>query len=96
MLGCEPRSQTKPLLEGLRIRNIAGSKNQTLSGAKKRTLLPSPFALRGEGRGLARDKVERAIKLSAEKYCSASAMLAKTATITHDFEAVETCAAAAG
>jgi putative redox protein len=42
------------------------------------------------GRGLARDKVERAIALSAEKYCSASAMLAKTATITHDFEVVET------
>jgi putative redox protein len=41
------------------------------------------------GRGLARDKVERAIKLSAEKYCSASAMLAKTATITHDFELID-------
>jgi len=37
-----------------------------------------------------RDKVERTIKLSAEKYCSASAMLAKTATITHDFEVVDT------
>ena len=48
-----------------------------------------------KGRGLSRDKVERAIKLSAEKYCSASAMLAKTATITHDFEVVETGAAAA-
>ena len=46
-----------------------------------------------KGRGLARDKVERAIKLSAEKYCSASAMLAKTAKITHDFEVVETGAA---
>jgi putative redox protein len=30
--------------------------------------------------------VERAIHLSAEKYCSASIMLAKTAEITHDFE----------
>jgi putative redox protein len=46
-----------------------------------------------KGRGLARAKVERAIALSAEKYCSASAMLAKTATITHDFEVVETSAA---
>ena len=44
------------------------------------------------GRGLARAKVERAIKLSAEKYCSASAMLAKTATITHDFELIDTAA----
>ncbi|MEZ5451719.1 MAG: OsmC family protein [Thiothrix sp.] len=38
------------------------------------------------GRNLAEDKVERAIKLSAEKYCSASIMLAKTAEVTHDFE----------
>jgi putative redox protein len=32
--------------------------------------------------------VERAIKLSHEKYCSASAMLAKTAEITTSFEIV--------
>lgn len=38
------------------------------------------------GNGLNPGKVERAIKLSAEIYCSASAMLAKTAEITHDFE----------
>lgn len=31
-------------------------------------------------------KVERAIKLSAEKYCSASAMLGAVAKISHDFE----------
>ena len=43
-----------------------------------------------KGRGLARSKVERAIGLSVEKYCSASAMLAKTATITHDLEVIET------
>jgi putative redox protein len=41
------------------------------------------------GKGLNQAKVERAIALSAEKYCSASAMLAKTAEITHDFETVE-------
>ena len=35
-------------------------------------------------------KVERAVKLSAEVYCSASAMLAKTAQITHDFEIRQT------
>ena len=39
-----------------------------------------------KGRNLDPDKIERAIKLSAEKYCSASAMLSKTAEITHDFE----------
>jgi putative redox protein len=41
------------------------------------------------GRGLKPESVERAIRLSAEKYCSASAMLAKTAEITHDWEIVE-------
>jgi putative redox protein len=38
------------------------------------------------GRGLDPRQVERAIKLSAEKYCSASIMLGATAAITHDFE----------
>lgn len=34
-------------------------------------------------------KVARAIELSANKYCSATAMLGKTAEITHDFEIIE-------
>lgn len=38
------------------------------------------------GRNVPPQQVERAIRLSAEKYCSASIMLAKTAAITHDFE----------
>jgi putative redox protein len=42
------------------------------------------------GRGLDPKKVERAIQLSAEKYCSASVMMSKTATVSHDFEVVET------
>jgi putative redox protein len=41
------------------------------------------------GRNVRREQVERAIHLSAEKYCSASIMLGKTAEITHDFEIVE-------
>ncbi|WGZ94680.1 MAG: OsmC family protein [Candidatus Thiothrix putei] len=41
------------------------------------------------GRNLSGEKVERAVKLSAEKYCSASIMLGKTAEITHDFEVIE-------
>jgi putative redox protein len=41
------------------------------------------------GRGLKRSVVESAIKLSHGKYCSASAMLGKTAAITHDYEMVE-------
>jgi len=41
------------------------------------------------GKDIDRSKVERAIKLSEEKYCSASIMLAKTAEITHELEIVE-------
>ena len=41
------------------------------------------------GRKLKRDAVERAVNLSAEKYCSASIMLGKTAAISHSFEVVE-------
>ena len=41
------------------------------------------------GRGLRAQLVEHAIKRSHEKYCSATAMLASTAAITHDFEIVE-------
>lgn len=38
------------------------------------------------GKGLAQSQVERAIKLSKEKYCSATIMLAASATITFDYE----------
>lgn len=47
------------------------------------------------GAGLNPKHVERAIALSAEKYCSASIMLGKTAKITHDFEIVEAAPASA-
>jgi putative redox protein len=36
------------------------------------------------GSGLSRDQVERAVKLSKDKYCSATLMLAKTATISFE------------
>jgi putative redox protein len=42
------------------------------------------FIIRGNG--LKSQQVERAIDLSAHKYCSASIMLGKTAVITHDYE----------
>jgi putative redox protein len=41
------------------------------------------------GRALKRNLVEQAIRLSHEKYCSATAMLVKTAEVTRDFEIVE-------
>lgn len=42
-----------------------------------------------KGRAVKPEAVERAITLSAQKYCSASIMLGKTARISHDFEIVE-------
>ena len=44
------------------------------------------------GRNLKRSLVESAIKLSHTKYCSASAMLGKTAAMTHDYELIEEAA----
>ena len=41
------------------------------------------------GKGLAHAQVERAIKLSKEKYCSATIMLAQGCEITFDFEVRE-------
>ena len=41
------------------------------------------------GRGLKRNLVEHAVRLSHDKYCSATAMLTKSAEITRDFEVVE-------
>ena len=41
------------------------------------------------GTGLSEAAVARAIQLSTEKYCSASIMLGRTATITHDFELID-------
>jgi putative redox protein len=41
------------------------------------------------GRALDRNKVERAVQLSADKYCSASAIIGRTAQITNQIEIVE-------
>lgn len=42
-----------------------------------------------KGKDIKPEAVEKAIKLSAEKYCSASIMLGQTAVITHDFEVIQ-------
>ena len=42
-----------------------------------------------KGKGIKPEAVEKAIKLSAEKYCSASIMLGATVAITHDFEVIQ-------
>jgi len=41
------------------------------------------------GRALKRNVVEQAIRLSHEKYCSATAMLVKSAEVTRDFEIID-------
>ena len=48
------------------------------------------------GQSLDAKKVERAVQLSAEKYCSASAIIAKTAQITHTIAIVESTLASTG
>lgn len=42
-----------------------------------------------KGRSIKTELVEKAIQLSADKYCSASIMLGATAAITHDFEVIQ-------
>jgi putative redox protein len=44
------------------------------------------------GSGLNPEKVDRAVKLSAEKYCSATIMLGAVAEITHDIKIVDPAA----
>ncbi len=42
------------------------------------------------GKALRDKQVERAVQLSAEKYCSVTLMLSKTAEITHDYDVLPT------
>jgi putative redox protein len=57
------------------------------SDPKVFTRIHMHFVVRG--RALKKNVVEHALRLSHEKYCSASAMLGKTAQMTTDFEIVE-------
>jgi putative redox protein len=43
-----------------------------------------------EGKGLSEKHVEKAVSLSAEKYCSVSIMLSSTVDVTHDYEIIDT------
>lgn len=42
-----------------------------------------------KGKDIKPEAVEKAVKLSTEKYCSASIMLGATAEMTHDFEVIQ-------
>ena len=61
--------------------------DRAASEPKVFTRIHMHFTVRG--RALKRNLVEHAIRLSYEKYCSASIMLGKTAEISKDFEIVE-------
>ena len=62
--------------------------------AERVDAIPSVFSkihlhFKVAGKNLKESAVERAVKLSAEKYCSASIMLSKAVDITHSFEVIE-------
>jgi putative redox protein len=63
------------------------SAERALSDPKVFTKIHMHFVV--TGMALQSSAVERAVRLSHEKYCSASIMLAKTAQITTSFEVVE-------
>jgi putative redox protein len=63
------------------------SAERAASDPKVFTKVHMHFVVRG--RSLKRNLVEHAIRLSHEKYCSATAMLVKTAEVTRDFEIMD-------
>jgi putative redox protein len=63
---------------------VAVTSERAPTDPKVFTRIHMHFVVRG--RALKRNLVEHAIRLSHEKYCSATAMLGKTAEITKDFE----------
>ncbi|MBL4659239.1 MAG: OsmC family protein [Alcanivoracaceae bacterium] len=69
------------------------SKLEVQATAKRRDEFPRIFTdihlhFIVSGENIDEKSIARAVKLSAEKYCSVSAMLDKTVNITHDFEIV--------
>ncbi len=70
------------------------TKLEVIATAERRDEFPRIFTdihvhFKVSGSNIDEKSVGRAVKLSAEKYCSVSAMLDKTVNITHDFEIVE-------
>lgn len=66
---------------------VAVSAERADDDPKVFTRIELKFTVRG--RNLSRDAVARAVQLSHDKYCSATAMLAKTAEIVHSVEVVD-------
>ena len=70
-------------VRGCEVRLIA---ERAATDPKVFTRIEMKFTVRGSS--LNPDAVERAVRLSHEKYCSATAMLAKTANITHSVDII--------
>ena len=66
---------------------VALKAERATSDPKVFTKIHYHFVVRGKN--LKRNLVEQAVRLTHEKYCSATAILVKTAEITKDFEIVE-------
>jgi putative redox protein len=66
---------------------VAVSAERADDDPKVFTRIELKFTVRG--RSLSRDAVDRAVQLSRDKYCSATAMLAKTAEIVHSIDVVD-------
>jgi putative redox protein len=71
------------------IRDLAVTVEGTRAPTSPRVFTALHYVYTVTGRGLDRSQVERAVKLSKEKYCSATIMLGKTATITYEIVIVE-------
>jgi putative redox protein len=71
-------------ISGCEVRLVA---ERAATDPKVFTRIEYRFVIRG--RNLPRAAVERAVQLSHEKYCSATAMLARTADITYSIETLD-------
>ena len=78
--------QQPPAGDGRRAR---GRRTQPRAPADPKVFTRIHYHFVVRGRNLKRNLVEQAVRLTHEKYCSATAMLGKSAEITKDFEIVE-------
>lgn len=58
------------------------------AGTEPKVFTKIHLHFRISGENLKENQVKRAVELSAEKYCSASIMLGKTADVTHSYELI--------
>jgi putative redox protein len=71
------------------VADVAVTVEATRAAVPPRVFTSLHYVYTVAGRGLDPKQVERAVKLSKEKYCSATLMLAKTATVTYEIVMVD-------